>query len=88
MTQQELLLDYIDHYGYIVPAKMGGKEYNGGYFGSETSKRARELRADGILDSRPHPNSPKFEVFFRAGNLPAMYKKELNEADLLKLSML
>ena len=88
MTQQELLLDYIDHYGYIVPAKMGGKEYNGGFFGSETPKRARELRAAGTLESRPHPDRPKFEVFFRAGNLPSMYKKELCENDLLKLSIL
>jgi len=60
-TQKELILAYVEEYGHIIPAKMGGQLYHGHMFGSETSKRCRELRAEGKLFSEPHG---KFEMFF------------------------
>lgn len=61
MTQKELLLAYIREFGSAIPAKMAGLSYRGGFFGSETSKRARELRKQGMLRSEP---CGKFEKFF------------------------
>ena len=63
MTQHELVLKWIDKYGKITPAKMSGTPWGGGFFGSETSKRCRELRKKGLLDSE---RDGRFEVFYRA----------------------
>lgn len=60
MTQKELVIEYIKEFGSITPAKISGFIYKGIMFGSETSKRCRELRASGVLES--HENG-KFEVF-------------------------
>jgi hypothetical protein len=62
MTQHELILSWVDRYGKIVPAKMSGTAWNGGFYGSETPKRCRELRAKRILASC---KDGKFEVFYR-----------------------
>ena len=61
MTQYELVLKYIKEFGSILPAKVGGMEYEHGFFGSETSKRCRELRKAGILRSE---GEGKFTRFF------------------------
>lgn len=59
-TQKELVIEYVKTFGEIVPAKIGGKQWNGGFFGSETSKRCRELRHTGELLSH---KEGKFEVY-------------------------
>lgn len=51
MTQHELIMLYVQEFGEIIPAKMNGKSYYGGFFGSETSRRCRELRKEGKLQS-------------------------------------
>ena len=61
MTQYDLVIEYIKEHGSIVPAKVGGKPYKDGFFGSETSKRCRELRAKGKLLS---VKDGKFERFY------------------------
>lgn len=61
MTQYQLILRYLEEFGSIVPAKVGGSEYRGGFFGSETSKRCRELRKRGMLRSE---KDGKFERFY------------------------
>ena len=61
MTQHQLVKEYILEHGSILPAKVGGHPYKGGFFGSETSKRCRELRKQGILTS---VKEGKFERFF------------------------
>ena len=58
MKQKEYILEYIDKFGSVIPAKMGGKTFvasdNKEYlFPSEIGKRCREMRAAGILDSEP-----------------------------------
>lgn len=60
MTQKELVLEYVREHGEILPAKISGLVYKGYMFGSETSKRCRELRASGSLKSH---GEGKFEVF-------------------------
>ena len=60
LTQHELVIEYVKEFGSITPAKMSGKTYKGGFFGSETSKRCRELRKAGKLNSH---KVGKFEVF-------------------------
>jgi len=60
MTQKELILEWIKEHGSILPAKMAGTVYLGQMFGSETSKRCRELRAQNVLKSH---QEGKFEVF-------------------------
>lgn len=62
MTQKSLILAWIDEFGRIMPAKMSGEVWKHEMFGSETSKRCRELRKCGILTSKPEG---KFEVFYR-----------------------
>ena len=59
-TQKQLILEYLEEHGSILPAKIGGTVYKGVMFGSETSKRCRELRKSGHLLS--HKNG-KFEVY-------------------------
>ena len=60
MTQYELIIEYLKEYGRIMPAKMAGEIYKDGFFGSETSKRCRELRYKGKLSSY---KEGRFEVF-------------------------
>lgn len=66
MTQRNLIIRYISEFSSILPAKMAGMVYGGTMFGSETSKRCREMRFDleknpkGILVSNP---DGKFERF-------------------------
>jgi len=61
ITQKQLIMEYVRFYGDIVPAKMSGSIYMGVMFGSETSRRCRELRKEGKLESR---GSGKFEKFY------------------------
>jgi len=61
LTQRELVIIFVEQWGSITPAVMVGKIYLGQMFGSETAKRCRELRAKGILDSKP---DGRFERFF------------------------
>lgn len=61
MTQQQMVIEYIKLNGEILPAKISGSIFMGTMFGSETSKRCRELRKKGILGSR---GEGRFEVFY------------------------
>lgn len=61
MTQHQLVKDWIIENGSILPAKMAGKVYKDTMFGSETSKRCRELRKKGTLISI---KEGRFERFF------------------------
>ena len=61
MTQHELVLAWIKEHGSILPAKMSGIVYLGEMFGSETSKRCRELRKKGKLRGE---KDGRFERFF------------------------
>ena len=60
MKQHELIMEYVKEFGAIVPAKVGGRIYHMTMFGSEVSKRCRELRAAKKLVSH---GEGKFEVF-------------------------
>ena len=53
-------MEWVREHGSILPAKMAGVIYKGIMFGSETSKRCRELRANGLLKSH---GEGRFEVF-------------------------
>jgi len=72
MTQYEQVIKYIEIHGSIIPAKCHG-EWEEGYFGSETSKRCRELRAKGVLQS---VREGKFEKFWLKPRIemPSPYK--------------
>jgi hypothetical protein len=61
LTQKQLILEYLKEHDFILPAKMSGKVYKGVMFGSEISRRARELRAEGILSS---VGEKRFEKFY------------------------
>ena len=63
MKQVDLIFEWLKENGSILPAKMGGRIYNDTMFGSETSKRCRELRMAGKLVSEPDKDNPKFERF-------------------------
>lgn len=61
MKQTDLILAYVDEFGSITPAKMARVIYKRTMFGSETSRRCRELRAEGKLKSM---GVGRFETFF------------------------
>ena len=61
MTQSQLLIEYILEYGSAIPAKLTGTPYKDGFFGSEISRRVRDLRKAGRLTS---VKEGKFEKFF------------------------
>ncbi len=61
-TQKKLVLDWCREFGYIIPAKMSGNYYKGQMFGSETSKRCRELRQSGSLISYKEGKFTAFKI--------------------------
>jgi hypothetical protein len=61
MTQPQLIIEYLKEHGSILPAKMAGQIYKETMFGSETSKRCRELRKIGKLRSE---GDGRFERFY------------------------
>ena len=71
MTQYDLIINWIKDNGSILPAKMSGRVYQKTMFGSESSKRCRELRKMGILRSE---REGKFERFYLYQ--PQVYKPE------------
>lgn len=75
MKQSELVIEWVREFGDITPALMAGRIYKDTMFGSETSKRCRELRTKGVLDSR---KDGKFEIFFLKEIKPAVVIK-INE---------
>lgn len=62
MTQKQIILEYLSLHGSILPAKMAGEIFKGVMLGSETSKRCREMRKEGILYS---DRDGKFERFYK-----------------------
>jgi len=60
MSQKQLIKDYLLHNDFIVPAKMSGKIWKGQMFGSECSRRCRDLRDEGVLVSEPEGKFEKF----------------------------
>ena len=90
-TQSSLLIEYILEFGSACPAKLTGTEYKGGFFGSEISRRARDLRKAGRLTS---VSEGKFERFFLVEQdevLPAreafdeMFKEPLDTLSKLRI---
>jgi hypothetical protein len=75
MTQHALILAYIEEFGSVTPAKMYGEVYKGQMCGSEFSRRCRELRKRGILESK---REGKFEIFYRK-NEAKSFTKEIKE---------
>lgn len=69
MTQKQLIEAYVREHGSITPAKMGGRIYKGIMFGSESSKRCRELRKHGLFKSH---TEGKFEVYTLNTERPQM----------------
>lgn len=67
MKQKDLIIYWIRQYGSIIPAKMSGEVYMGEMFGSETSKRCRELRKVGKLVSW---KDGKFEMYALSPQMP------------------
>jgi hypothetical protein len=59
-TQKELILAYVRENESIIPAKMTGRVWQGQMFGSEVSRRCRDLRKEGKLESHA---LGKFEMF-------------------------
>jgi hypothetical protein len=72
MTQHQLIIEYLKQNRQIIPAKMAGKIFMGMMFGSETSKRCRELRNHKLRSVQQYPvlessKLSKFEVFWLKG---------------------
>ena len=59
--QQAHIYAYIREYGFAHPAKLIGSIYKGKKFPAELSKRCRELRAQGYLQSH---QDGKFEKYY------------------------
>lgn len=76
LTQKELILKYLTEFSSITPAKMAGKIYYGTMFGSETSKRCRELRAAKKILGR---KEGKFEVFYLPNTEHPPLIREINK---------
>ena len=68
-SQTALIMEWLKKHKTITPAKMGGHIYKGAMFGSESTKRCRELRLAGILGSfrsmLPSGKQDKFVTFFK-----------------------
>ena len=69
LTQKQLILEWVKENGSILPAKMSGRIYKDQMFGSESSKRCRELRMEGKLMSEPDGRFERFSLPERQGKL-------------------
>ena len=69
-SQRQLLLEIIKQNKEVIPAKLCGNFYLGQIFGSDITRRARELREKGILDSR---EEGQFTVFFIKEKQPTLF---------------
>lgn len=81
MTQKQLVLTYVSEFGSIIPAKISGFVYKGMMFGSETSKRCRELRAAGLLQSRA---IGKFEEYYLQERIEMDLSEMIAKRDALR----
>lgn len=63
MTDYAQILKYVAKKGTITPAKLGGTVYLDKLFGSEVTKRCRELRAAGKLESPDSIQDSRFKTF-------------------------
>lgn len=70
LTQHKLIIEYVKKHGSILPAKMAGSIFMKTMFGSEVSKRARELRAKKLLYSLP---DGRFMRFYPTKKLEKMF---------------
>jgi len=61
-TQKQLVKSWILDHGFIIPARMGGRIYKKAMFGSSLSRRCRNMRADGVLESYKVPKT-RFTAF-------------------------
>lgn len=61
MSEKQALYDYIKTFGECIPAKLHGKVWQGHFFGSEITRRARDLRKEGKVVSE---KEGKFEKFY------------------------
>ncbi len=76
MTQNTLIKNWILENGSILPAKIAGVVFQGVMFGSESSKRCREMRARGIVHSA---KDARFERFSLAEPIVYLGKPSLEE---------
>jgi hypothetical protein len=79
ITQHQLIVEYVKEFGFIIPAKMYGYVYRGQMMGSELSRRCRELRAKGILQSEGEGKFQKFYLGGKNEQIPMEHKRLLDE---------
>ena len=53
ITQKDLVLNFVEKHGFIIPAHHANGFYDGYHFGSELPRTCRKLREEGKLNSRP-----------------------------------
>ena len=84
---QRQVMEYIFEFGSIVPARMGGNSYQGAIFGSETTKRCRELRNFGLIESTKKER--RMGVFtLKEPVIKSPEEKEKERQEMLKFSMM
>lgn len=78
--QHKRIMEYVEEFGAITPAQMGGKSYHGYLWPSEIGKRCRELRNMLKLESR---KKGKFQEFYlpqsNIAKIAATYEMEKHE---------
>lgn len=74
LSQSQLVMRYLRENGQIVPARHVGSRTSGGFFGSEITRRCREMRKQGLLHSERWAENPKFVVFYPTKNLTKLWK--------------
>jgi len=85
-TQKEAVMEYVEFNGSIVPAKMIGKTWNGLFFGTEITRRCRELRQSGYFKSA---REGKFEKFFKANyEMVQIAREEKEQSKLFDLPII
>jgi hypothetical protein len=88
VTQKELIIAYVKENGSILPAKIAGKIYQGYMFGSETSKRCRELRKSGVLRSDSQDRFAKFYLVRQTESLSVEVYKPKSTQELIALAQI
>ena len=77
MNQQNLIIEYIEEHGYIIPARMCGRIYRDGFFGSKVGTRCSEMYLYGyygtFLDREPWSRDTRFMKYTIRGTVPNSY---------------
>ena len=64
ITQKQLIIDYIEKNGSIIPNEVKGTEFKKNLFGNDITKRCNEMVKEGFLSSKKWDKNRSANEYF------------------------